>query len=81
MTTFQAALLLLFNDDAKLTLEQVTERLHLPAEDTVRALHSLSCAKYKILIKVRALTRTPPLRRENIEGGGRCRHQPWRGGE
>lgn len=51
VTTFQAALLLLFNDDAKLTLEQVTERLHLPAEDTVRALHSLSCAKYKILIK------------------------------
>ena len=41
----------LFNDDDKLTMEQIQERLHLPQDDTVRALHSLACAKYKILLK------------------------------
>jgi len=51
LSTFQAALLLLFNDDDKLTMEQIQERLHLPQDDTVRALHSLACAKYKILLK------------------------------
>lgn len=51
VTTFQAAVLLLFNDAEWLTFPEVKERLNIPEEDCIRLLHSLACAKYKILLK------------------------------
>jgi cullin 1 len=47
----QAATLLLFNEVAELSFSEVQERLNLQEEDVVRLLHSLSCAKYQILLK------------------------------
>jgi hypothetical protein len=47
----QAAALLLFNEVDELSYQEVQERLNLPEEDVSRLLHSLSCAKYKILSK------------------------------
>lgn len=49
--TQQAACLLLFNDADELTFTEVAERLNLAEDDTGRTLHSLACAKYKILAK------------------------------
>lgn len=49
--TTQAATLLLFNEVAELSFSEVQERLNLQEEDVVRLLHSLSCAKYQILLK------------------------------
>ncbi|MEW5319419.1 MAG: hypothetical protein WDW38_010572 [Sanguina aurantia] len=49
--TLQAACLLLFNDAQELTYQDIQERLNLPDDDITRMLHSLSCAKYKILAK------------------------------
>ena len=37
--------------DEALTLDELTERLGVPVEDLARTLHSLSCAKYKVLLK------------------------------
>lgn len=37
--------------DQTLSYADVKERLNLPDEDVVRLLHSLACAKYKILLK------------------------------
>lgn len=37
--------------DKSLTYAEVMEGLNLPEEDVTRLLHSLSCAKYKILVK------------------------------
>ena len=37
--------------DQTLSYADVRERLNLPDEDVVRLLHSLACAKYKILLK------------------------------
>lgn len=51
LTTLQAATLLLFNDNEELGFRQVQEQLNLPDEDVSRLLHSLACAKYKILVK------------------------------
>jgi len=51
MSTMQAATLLLFNSEEKLTFSEVQDRLNLPEEDVFRMLHSLSCAKYKLLLK------------------------------
>eukprot|EP00798_Chlamydomonas_sp_ICE-L_P016007 gene16007-22145_t len=51
INTMQTALLLLFNDTAELTYLEIQERLNLPDEDIGRMLHSLSCAKYKLLTK------------------------------
>lgn len=51
MTTMQAATLLLFNSEEKLTFKEVQDRLNLPEEDLLRMLHSLSCGKYKLLLK------------------------------
>jgi len=51
VSTFQAAVLLLFNDEEKMTFTDMKERLNIPDEDLIRLLHSLSCAKYKILLK------------------------------
>ena len=48
---FQAAILLLFNEQGSLKYTEIRDRLGLPDEDTARNLHSLSCAKYKLLLK------------------------------
>ncbi|KAI3886017.1 hypothetical protein MKX03_003598 [Papaver bracteatum] len=49
MTTYQASLLLLFNSSYKLTYSEILSQLNLLDDDVLRLLHSLSCAKYKIL--------------------------------
>eukprot|EP00897_Mesotaenium_endlicherianum_P010757 jgi/Mesen1/970/ME000012S00535 len=51
VTTYQAAVLLLFNSAEKLSYQDIKMQLNLTDEDIVRLLHSLSCAKYKILNK------------------------------
>ncbi|RZC51942.1 hypothetical protein C5167_020362 [Papaver somniferum] len=51
VTTYQASLLLLFNLSDKLTYSEILSQLNLSDDDVVRLLHSLSCAKYKILAK------------------------------
>ncbi|CAL5223551.1 g6084 [Coccomyxa viridis] len=51
MSTTQAAVVLLFNSEEKLSFSEIRERANLPEEDLVRILHSLSCSKYKILAK------------------------------
>jgi hypothetical protein len=48
---FQAALLLLFNGTDRLSYSEIVTQLNLSDDDVVRLLHSLSCAKYKILNK------------------------------
>ncbi|KAK9758085.1 hypothetical protein RND81_01G205800 [Saponaria officinalis] len=49
--TYQAAALLLFNTADCLSYSEIAEQLNLADEDLIRVLHSLSCAKYKILKK------------------------------
>ncbi|CAH1431725.1 unnamed protein product [Lactuca virosa] len=49
--TYQAAALLLFNASDRLSYSDIKTQLNLADEDVVRLLQSLSCAKYKILIK------------------------------
>ncbi|GLJ46218.1 hypothetical protein SUGI_0973740 [Cryptomeria japonica] len=51
VTTYQASALLLFNASEKLSYSEVKTQLNLTDEDIVRLLHSLSCAKHKILNK------------------------------
>ncbi|KAG0575693.1 hypothetical protein M758_5G025700 [Ceratodon purpureus] len=51
VTTYQAAVLLLFNAEDRLSYNDIKTQLNLTDEDIVRLLHSLSCAKYKILNK------------------------------
>ncbi|PNT70498.1 hypothetical protein BRADI_2g12970v3 [Brachypodium distachyon] len=51
VTTYQAALLLLFNGADRLSYSEIVTQLNLPDDDALRLLHSLSCAKYKILNK------------------------------
>jgi cullin 1 len=51
VTTYQAAVLLLFNAADRLSYNDIKNQLNLTDEDIVRLLHSLSCAKYKILNK------------------------------
>ncbi|KAL3827853.1 hypothetical protein ACJIZ3_016655 [Penstemon smallii] len=51
MGTYQAAVLLLFNDADRLSYSDIKTQLNLADEDLVRLLLSLSCAKYKILNK------------------------------
>ncbi|EPS72233.1 hypothetical protein M569_02525, partial [Genlisea aurea] len=51
VTTYQAAALLLFNASEKLSYNEIMSELNLSDDDVVRLLHSLSCAKYKILNK------------------------------
>ncbi|AQK42192.1 Cullin-1 [Zea mays] len=51
VTTYQAALLLLFNGSERLSYSEIATQLNLSDDDVVRLLHSLSCAKYKILNK------------------------------
>ncbi|KAK2632685.1 hypothetical protein EUGRSUZ_L01225 [Eucalyptus grandis] len=51
VTTYQASALLLFNSSDRLTYSAIMTRLNLTDDDVVRILHSLSCAKYRILNK------------------------------
>lgn len=48
---WQAAALLLFNASERLSYAEVMTQLNLTDDDVIRLLHSLSCAKYKILVK------------------------------
>ncbi|KAL2892031.1 Cullin-1 [Bienertia sinuspersici] len=49
--TYQAAALMLFNTSDRLSYSEMATQLNLADEDLVRVLQSLSCAKYKILLK------------------------------
>ncbi|KAM3751254.1 hypothetical protein ACB098_04G094800 [Castanea mollissima] len=51
VSTYQAAALLLFNSSDRLSFSEIRTQLNLTDDDLVRLLHSLSCAKYKILKK------------------------------
>ncbi|XP_050376175.1 cullin-1-like [Argentina anserina] len=51
VSTYQAALLLLFNAADRLSYSEISCQLNLPENALVRILHSLSCGKFKILIK------------------------------
>ncbi|XP_006342782.1 cullin-1-like [Solanum tuberosum] len=51
VTTYQASALLLFNASDRLSYQEIMTQLNLSDDDVVRLLHSLSCAKYKILNK------------------------------
>ncbi|KAG9134398.1 hypothetical protein Leryth_023789 [Lithospermum erythrorhizon] len=51
VTTYQASALLLFNSADKLSYQEIMSQLNLSDDDVIRLLHSLSCAKYKILNK------------------------------
>ncbi|XP_028078412.1 uncharacterized protein LOC114280257 [Camellia sinensis] len=51
VTTCQASVLLLFNASDRLSYQEIKTQLNLTDDDVVRLLHSLSCAKYKILNK------------------------------
>ncbi|CAN4123225.1 unnamed protein product [Withania somnifera] len=51
VTTYQASALLLFNASDRLSYQEIMTQLNLSDDDVVRLLHSLSCAKYKILSK------------------------------
>ncbi|KAF7813662.1 Cullin-1 [Senna tora] len=51
VTTYQAAALLLFNSSDRLSYSEILTQLNLTDDDVIRLLHSLSCAKYKILNK------------------------------
>lgn len=51
VTTYQAAILLLFNTSDRLSFSEIATQSNLGQDDLVRVLHSLSCNKYKILQK------------------------------
>jgi hypothetical protein len=51
LTTYQASVLLLFNSADSLSYSDIKSQLNLTDEDVTRLLHSLSCAKFKILNK------------------------------
>ncbi|GAB2249882.1 hypothetical protein Droror1_Dr00013241 [Drosera rotundifolia] len=51
VTTYQAAVLLLFNSSDRWSYADIVQHSNLSDEDVFRILHSLSCAKYKILNK------------------------------
>lgn len=51
VTTYQASALLLFNSSDRLSYSEIMAQLNLNDDDVVRLLHSLSCAKHKILNK------------------------------
>ncbi|KAK4586764.1 hypothetical protein RGQ29_023789 [Quercus rubra] len=51
VTTSQTSVLFLFNSSDRLSYSDIMTELNLTDNDVVRLLHSLSCAKYKILNK------------------------------
>ena len=50
-TTYQTAILLLFNESQRLTFSHIKTQLNFSEEEAVGLLYSLACAKYKILVK------------------------------
>jgi cullin 1 len=50
-TTYQTAILMLFNASEKLSYSSIRTHLNLEDEETFRLLHSLACGKYKIIVK------------------------------
>jgi cullin 1 len=60
VTTYQAVVLLLFNDSNKLSYEEIKSQLNLEDKDVIRLLHSVSCGKYKILLKAPSSTTISP---------------------
>ncbi|RVW54547.1 Cullin-1 [Vitis vinifera] len=51
VSTYQASVLLLFNNSDRLSFSEIMDQSNLGHDDLVRVLLSLSCAKYKILNK------------------------------
>ena len=51
VATYQALILLLFNEDEELTLERIEEASRLPQQELKRHLQSLACGKIKVLLK------------------------------
>jgi len=51
VSTFQMCILLLFNKHDSLSFKDIQEVTSIPIQDLKRNLYTLSCAKYKILIK------------------------------
>ncbi|XP_018723722.2 cullin-1 isoform X1 [Eucalyptus grandis] len=51
VSTYQAAILLLFNGSDRFGYEDIKAQSNMAENDVMRVLHSLSCAKYKILNK------------------------------
>lgn len=49
--TYQATVLLQFNDAERLSYSEIKKQLNMEDDDLIRVLFSLSCAKYKILKK------------------------------
>ena len=50
-TTYQTAILMLFNASEKLSYSSIRTHLNLEDEETFRQLHSLACGKYKVIVK------------------------------
>jgi len=51
VSTFQMCILLLFNKHDSLSFKEIQEVTSVPIQDLKRNLYTLSCAKYKILVK------------------------------
>jgi len=51
VSTFQMCILLLFNKHDTLSFKDIQEETNIPIQDLKRNLYTLSCAKYKILVK------------------------------
>ncbi|KAL4554120.1 hypothetical protein LXL04_039760 [Taraxacum kok-saghyz] len=51
VTTYQACVLSLFNSSDLLSYDKIKTQLDLPDKTVARLLHSLSCTRYKILLK------------------------------
>jgi len=51
VSTFQMCILLLFNKHTTLTFKEIQEETNIPIQDLKRNLYTLSCSKYKILVK------------------------------
>jgi len=60
VSTFQMCILLLFNKYDTLTFKEIQEATSIPIQDLKRNLYTLSCAKYKILIKDPATAKFGP---------------------
>lgn len=51
VSTYSMVVLLLFNDADVLRFDEIASRTQIPEHDLKRTLQSLSCAKYKVLLK------------------------------
>jgi len=60
VSTFQMCILLLFNKYDTLSFKEIQEATSIPIQDLKRNLYTLSCAKYKILIKDPATAKFGP---------------------